>query len=140
MLWQYNVLNTVPEQMFDNLAELAARICEAPITLISLVDEKRQWFKSRIGIDLKETARDVSFCGHAILQQELFIVPNAAKNKRFAQNPMVVSEPKIRFYAGAPPILDRWTAALGHLSVLDQKPHKLHPDQKRALQILAATS
>src|SRR3954464_13985112 len=77
VLWQYEVLDTVPEEVFDDLTELAARICEAPIALITLVDEKRQWFKSRVGITVKETSRDISFCGHAIGQSDLFIVSDA---------------------------------------------------------------
>ena len=102
VLWQYEVLDTVPEEVFDDLTELAARICEAPIALISLVDEKRQWFKSKVGTSVNETSREVSFCAHAINQTELFIVPDATQDTRFAQNPLVTSDPKIRFYAGAP--------------------------------------
>src|SRR5579864_5849995 len=102
VLWQYDVLDTVPEAMFDDLTELAACICEAPVALISLVDEKRQWFKSKFGITVNETSRDVSFCSHAIQQADLFIVPDATQDQRFANNPLVTSDPKIRFYAGAP--------------------------------------
>src|SRR3974390_1198189 len=80
VLWEYEVLDTVPEELFDDLTELAARICEAPIALISLVDESRQWFKSRVGIDIAETSRDVSFCAYAIMQPGLFIVPDASKD------------------------------------------------------------
>src|SRR5690348_6473968 len=97
VLWQYEVLDTVPEEVFDDLTELAARICEAPIALISLVDESRQWFKARVGTSVKETSRDISFCAYAILQPDLFIVPDAAKDERFAKNPLVTSDPKIRF-------------------------------------------
>lgn len=136
VLWQYDVLDTVPEQVFDDLTELAARICEAPIALITLVDEKRQWFKSKVGITLRETNRDVSFCGHAIMQRELFIVPDATKDARFADNPLVVSDPKIRFYAGAP-LITPDGHALGTLCVIDKVPHELHPDHKRALEILS---
>src|SRR2546427_5510627 len=81
VLWQYDVLDTVAEEVFDDLANLAAHICEAPIALISLVDEDRQWFKARVGISLTETSRDVSFCAHAILGDGLMIVPDAAKDK-----------------------------------------------------------
>src|SRR5947207_2699931 len=85
VLWQYDVLDTVPEEVFDDLTELAARICEAPIALITLVDEKRQWFKSKVGISVKETSRDISFCAHAINQEDLFIVPDALQDERFAK-------------------------------------------------------
>ena len=136
VLWQYDVLDTVPEEIFDDLAELAARICEAPIAMITLVDEKRQWFKSRIGVSISETSRDISFCGHAIMQRELFIVPDATKDERFAGNPLVAGDPKIRFYAGAP-LITPDGHALGTLCVVDKVAHNLHPDQKRALQILS---
>ena len=108
VLWQYEVLDTPPEEAFDELTTLAADICEAPIALISLVDENRQWFKSRVGLTVTETARDISFCGHAIHQPGLFIVPDATLDERFADNPLVTSEPHIRFYAGAP--LANWPA------------------------------
>ena len=136
VLWQYEVLDTVPEEVFDDLTELAARICEAPIALISLVDESRQWFKARVGTTVKETSRDISFCAYAILQPDLFIVPDAAKDDRFAQNPLVTSDPKIRFYAGAP-LITPDGHALGTLCVLDKVPRELRDDQKQALTILA---
>ena len=136
VLWQYEVLNTVPEEVFDNLTELAARICEAPIALISLVDEKRQWFKSKLGITLSETSRDVSFCAHAITQPGLFIVPDAAQDPRFSRHPFVIAEPRIRFYAGAP-LITPDGHALGTLCVLDKVPRELTHDQRQALRILA---
>jgi GAF domain-containing protein len=136
VLWQYEVLDTVPEELFDDLTELAARICEAPIALISLVDDKRQWFKSRVGTTLQETSRDVSFCGHAIRQPGLFIVPDATKDERFSHNPLVTSDPKIRFYAGAP-LITPDGYALGTLCVIDKVPRDLRSDQKQALTILA---
>ena len=136
VLWQYEVLDTVPEEVFDDLTELAARICEAPIALISLVDEKRQWFKSKVGVTLNETSRDLSFCGYAITQPDLFIVPDATRDKRFAGNPLVTSEPKIRFYAGAP-LITPDGHALGTLCVIDKVPRELRLEQKQALRILA---
>src|SRR5437899_115321 len=136
VLWQYDVLDTVPEEVFDDLTELAARICEAPIALITLVDENRQWFKSKVGVSINETSRDISFCSHAIGQSDLFIVPDATLDKRFAKNPLVTSDPKIRFYAGAPLITpDGHT--LGTLCVIDKVPRELRPDQKQALRVLA---
>jgi len=136
VLWQYDILDTVPEQVFDDLADLAASICEAPVALITLVDEKRQWFKSKTGVSVSETSRDVSFCAHAIMQHELFIVADATKDDRFAGNPLVTSEPKIRFYAGAP-LFTPDGHALGTLCVIDKVARTLRPDQKRALEILS---
>lgn len=136
VLWQYDVLDSVPEELFDDLTELAAGICGAPIALISLVDEDRQWFKSKVGVTLTETSRDISFCGHAIKQQDLFIIPDATKDLRFANNPLVTSDPKIRFYAGAPLIAPDGEA-LGTLCVIDKVPRELSPEQQQALRVLA---
>jgi GAF domain-containing protein len=136
VLWQYQVLDTIPEELFDDLTELAARICEAPIALISLVDEDRQWFKSKVGTSLTQTSRDVSFCTHAIHHTGLFIVPDATLDSRFAENPLVTEDPKIRFYAGAP-LITPDGYALGTLCVLDKAPRTLTGDQQQALSILA---
>lgn len=136
VLWQYDVLDTVPEAVFDDLTDLAAHICEAPIALISLVDEDRQWFKSRIGLSLRETSRDISFCAHAILAEDLLVVPNATKDPRFRGNPLVTGPERIRFYAGAP-LITPDGYALGTLCVLDKKPRALRPEQRQALQVLA---
>jgi GAF domain-containing protein len=136
ILWEYDVLDTVPEEVFDDLTELAARICEAPIALISLIDEKRQWFKSRVGLSTRETSRNVSFCAHAIRQEGLFIIPDITKDRRFAHNPLVTSDPKIRFYAGVP-LITPDGHALGTLCVIDKVPRELRPEQQQALSILA---
>jgi GAF domain-containing protein len=136
VLWQYDVLDTVPEEVFDDLTDLAAHICETPIALISLVDEDRQWFKSKLGLSLSETARDISFCAHAILQEGLFIIPDARRDPRFKDNPLVTGEQKIRFYAGAP-LITPDGHALGTLCVLDKRRRTLRPEQKQALRVLA---
>lgn len=135
VLWQYDVLDTVPEAVFDELTSLAALICDAPIALITLIDENRQWFKSKVGVNLNETPRDISFCAHAIVKQDLMIVPNATKDKRFKNNPLVVGAPKIRFYAGMP-LITPDGHALGTLCVVDLKPRKLTDAQKSALIVL----
>jgi GAF domain-containing protein len=136
VLWQYDVLDTVPEEVFDDLTRLAADICEAPIALISLVDEDRQWFKAKTGVTISETARDISFCAHAIMRGDLFIVPDAAKDARFKNNPLVTTDPKIRFYAGAP-LVTPDGHALGSLCVMDKVPRSLRPEQQQALLVLA---
>jgi len=134
-LRKYLVLDTPPEQALDDLTRLAAAICEAPIALISLVDEDRQWFKAKFGLEISETPRADSFCAHALLQQDLFMAPDAAADARFADNPMVVGEPGIRFYAGMPLITPEG-AVLGALCVLDRAPRTLSPTQEEALSAL----
>lgn len=136
VLWEYQILDTVPEELFDDLTELAAKICGAPTAMISLVDENRQWFKSRVGLSQTETAREISFCAHAILQRDLFIVPDATKDPRFKDSPLVLSDPRIRFYAGAP-LVSPDGHAVGTLCVVDQAPRTLLPDQQQALRVLA---
>lgn len=135
-LRRYRILDTDPEQAFDDLTLLASHICEAPIALITLLDEDRQWFKSQIGLTGQETARNVSFCTHAIERPgEIMIVPNALHDLRFVNNPFVVGEPKIRFYAGAPLVTPEGYA-LGTLCVVDRVPRNLTDEQREALSAL----
>lgn len=135
-LQKYAILDTDPEQAFDDLTLLASYVCRTPIALISLVDENRQWFKSKVGLDVSETSREVAFCSRAILQNDVFIVPDTLQDERFRDNPLVVSEPGIRFYAGAPLITDEGYA-LGTLCVIDRTPREISPDQKDALRALS---
>jgi len=135
-LHQYEILDTPAEQVFDDLSRLAAQICSTPIALISLIDGTRQWFKSRIGLAVTETSRDVSFCTHAILQSDIFVVEDATQDSRFANNPAVTAPPNIRFYAGAP-LITLEGYAIGTLCVIDRVPRKLQPEQAEALLVLA---
>ena len=129
---RYAILDTDPEQAFDDLVVLAAHVCKAPIAMLSLVDDHRQWFKSKVGVEIRETPRDQSFCAHAIQQRDLFIVPDTLQDARFRENPMVLGDPHIRFYAGAP-LINEDGFALGTLCVIDRKPRELDQDQKEAL-------
>jgi hypothetical protein len=135
-LRQYRLLDTTPERAFDNIARLASFICGTPIALISLVDEGRQWFKAKVGLESSETHRDHAFCAYTILQSSLMVVEDALLDKRFAENPLVTSEPHIRFYAGAP-LITPGGHALGALCVMDRQPHKMSSGQKTALKALA---
>ena len=133
----YGVLDSLPEPQFDDIVFLASYICGAPMAFVSLVDESRQWFKAKLGTDITQTPRDVAFCAHAILKpDEVFVVPDAHEDPRFATNPLVRDEPHIRFYAGAP-LVSPEGMPLGTLCVFDQVPGFLSPAQTRALGALA---
>ncbi len=135
-LQDYDVLETPPEPEFDALTELASTICGTPIALISLVDRDRQWFKSRVGLNASETPRDVSFCGHAILETDVFVVENALEDSRFSDNPLVTGDPKIRFYAGAQ-LRTEAGESIGTLCVIDSQPKPFPEEKRRALATLA---
>ena len=134
-----NVLDTSPEERYDRLTRMAKRLFDVPIALVSLVDENRQWFKSCIGLSASETPRDISFCGHAILGDEIFIVSDAASDLRFVDNPLVTGEPHIRFYAGCP-LRAPNGSKLGTLCIIDRKPRLLSHDDYETLKDLASTA
>ena len=118
------ILDTEPEERFDSLTRYAADLYEVPIALVSLVDTNRQWFKSRCGVDATETPRSISFCGHAILESEPLVVNDALNDPRFADNPLVTGEPKIRFYAGAHLIMANGMR-VGTLCIIGREPRQL---------------
>lgn len=131
------ILDTSHEERFDRVTRMAKRMFGVEISLVSLVDENRQWFKSKQGLDASETPRDISFCGHAINQDGLFIIPNAIEDVRFADNPLVTQEPNIRFYAGYPLKL-RQGIKIGTLCLIDSKPKHLNEEDKQLLNDLGA--
>ncbi|GAX34557.1 sensor histidine kinase [Nodularia sp. NIES-3585] len=136
-LLKYNILDSYSEQAFDDLTALAAYICGTPIALVSLVDHSRQWFKSKVGIEATETPREMAFCAHTICQPtDLLIIPNTLNDQRFADNPLVTSDPNIRFYAGAP-LVTPDGFAIGSLCVIDLTPRELSIEQKQALAALS---
>ena len=132
----YQVLDTLPEESFDDLTRIAASICDMPIALISLVDADRQWFKSRFGLTTAETPRAVSFCGHVVADGRLLVVEDATLDQRFADNPLVTDGPVVRFYAGAP-LLTPTNHVLGTLCVIDHEPRQLSAERLDTLAALA---
>ncbi|MGL5497031.1 MAG: sensor domain-containing diguanylate cyclase [Aeromonas sobria] len=136
-LRRLSLLDSEAEERFDRLTRMARRVFDVPIALVSLVDEERQWFKSCIGLEVSETARDISFCGHAIMGNETFIVPDASQDPRFADNPLVVGGPCIRFYAGQPLQIANG-CKLGTLCIIDTVPRVLSDEDVGLLKDLAA--
>jgi signal transduction histidine kinase len=136
-LYQYAILDSDTEKEFDDLVQLASKICNVPISLVSLVDSDRQWFKAKVGLPVSETKRDYSFCAHSFTSPEdIFIVPDASKDLRFHDNPLVTADPEIRFYAGVP-LVSPNGYKMGTLCVIDKKPRELDAEQKFALETLA---
>ena len=134
-LRRMKILEPAAEEGFDSITRAAARHFNVPIALISLVDEKRQWFKSRVGLDVCETARQDSFCAHAIGRKDVFVVEDALKDERFANNPLVTGDPFIRFYAGALITIDGHD--LGTLCVIDRQPRRFGPHEQQELSRMA---
>jgi len=135
-LKEYQVLDTLAEQSYDDLTMLAAQVCNVPVAMVSLVDESRQWFKSKLGLNPQETPRDVAFCAHTILRSEPMIVPDAMKDERFADSALVRGSPHIRFYAGFPLVTSEGFA-VGTLCAIDRKPRQLSTTQRHAMQALS---
>lgn len=135
-LQSYQLLDTAAEQGFDDVVQVASFICGASTALMTLVDDRRQWFKAKVGVKTSETLRDEGFCAYTILGNELFIVEDALASQRSADHPLVVADPHIRFYAGAPLITPEGLG-LGALCVIDREPRQLTPEQSRALEALA---
>ena len=138
VLREYEILDTAPEAVYDDIAHVAAGVCDTPIALIALIDGTRNWFKARVGVgdDLTESPRDISFCGHAILSNEIFEVTDAVMDERFADNPLVADQPKIRFYAGAPLITPKGYR-LGTICAIDVRPRRLSEAQRDTLSALS---
>ena len=137
VLRSLDILDTKHEERFDRLTRMAKRMFDVPIVVVSLVDENREWFKSCIGLRLKEASREISFCGHVILENEILIIPDTLADPRFSDNPLVVENPHVRFYAGCPLIINGYK--LGTLCIIDQKPRGFNNEDAAALKDLAAT-
>lgn len=136
-LYRQQILDTQAEERFDRITRLACALFDVPIALVSLVDSERQWFKSRQGLDACQTPRNISFCGHAILQPDIFYVPNTLEDPRFVDNPLVTGPPNIRLYAGAP-LTIRDGHRIGTLCIIDDRPRGFSDEELDRLRDLAA--
>ncbi len=135
-LRSYKILDTLPEPSYDDITLLASYICHTPIAVVSFVDSKRQWFKSKTGLEISETPREIAFCAHAILERDIFVIPDTSQDERFADNPMVTGGAQIRFYAAAPLVTAKGDA-LGTLCVHDKVPRSLNEQQQELLRALS---
>jgi GAF domain-containing protein len=136
-LRSFQILDTPRETEFDDIVKVVSAICEVPISVINLIDSDRQWFKAEVGLGVRETPLPASICAHAILQPGLFVVPDTMEDERFADNPLVVGDPRLRFYAGA--LLETSEGLpLGTICVLDYKPRALNENQKALLKLMAS--
>jgi GAF domain-containing protein len=133
---RYEVLDTEPEQTFDDIARIASFVCRTPMSAVTLIDRDRQWFKSSVGLSVCETPRDDAFCAHTILSTEMMVIEDATQDPRFRDNPMVTGSPNIRFYAGAP-LVTTDNFALGSLCVVDCSPRRLSVDERTTLLALS---
>ena len=136
-LERLDILDTEDEQSYDNITRLASYVCETPIALICFLDNQRQWFKSNLGLDTKETARDLAFCSYTIMGENIMIIKDATKDKRTLDNPLVTDHPNIRFYAGVPLAVDKGLN-VGTLCVIDTKARELSDEQYKCLEMLGA--
>jgi len=135
-LLSMNIMDSGPEEQFDDIAKLASNLCDAPISLLAFVDETRQYFKAKVGMEEEQTDRKVAFCSHTILSDEMLIVEDATQDERFHDNPLVKGNPNAKFYAGMP-LTTSNGMNIGTLCLLDTKPRKLTEEQKTALRLLA---
>ena len=135
-LREYKVLDTLPEQAYDDFNAIAAAIMNVPISLVVLVDEGRQWFKSKIGLGVDETSREYAFCAHTIMSPDVMVINDATQDERFADNPLVTEDPRIRFYAGAP-LISNLGFMVGTVCTIDRVPREITDQQKGALEALA---
>ena len=133
---RYDILDTAPEESFDTIVRLASHVCGAPMALMVLIDKGRQWFKAKVGVRIKQTPRSSAICAHTIMKRQLLVIPDLRRDRQFMANPLVVSGPKLRFYAGAP-LITPDNRAIGTICVMDKVPRKLSSQQKKDLMAMS---